>query len=315
MIDIKWRLEYDKMWLKFKDKEFSSENAFEVIFGRKKFTSKQIKYGSKLINLIEDNGLAVHRRADYDQRVRLYRLLNPEKASNARAIYKNIFERKKAFTLSAMVKEANISAGWNYLYIKDTAIWFWTNQYRSSDVRHISVFKEDSDGWVSLFKLFGSAVVADGTAVTESKETGEVVSLHTDLDSRRHKRGKNHFQSAEHTILEAFKDNDILSALAVLTVQKNKLDWNLLIDIAKNRGLINTLGFSLDCMNLESGKGVFSKKMIDRIEKHRQKEFETIKGLEQSKEMNLAYKPLEKKWNVRCSQAAAFSKAALDLVR
>jgi hypothetical protein len=78
--DVTWRLVYDRLWLRFKVEEFRFEDALEVIFG-KKFSGKNVKYASKLLNEIEDNAYAIHTRASYDQRVRLYRLLNPEKVS------------------------------------------------------------------------------------------------------------------------------------------------------------------------------------------------------------------------------------------
>ncbi|MFQ6088125.1 MAG: hypothetical protein ACE5K0_04410 [Candidatus Methanofastidiosia archaeon] len=315
MVDIKWRLEYDKLWLRFKNKEFRFENALEVIFGKKKFSSKQIKYGSKLINTIEDNSFAVHRKADYDQRVRLYRLLNPEKVSNARAIYKNIPEREKEFTFSTLVEEANISADWNYCYIKDTAIGYWTNFYRSVEVQHISIFKEDADGWIALFKLFGSSIILDDVSINESREKGETIYLHTDLDLRLNQIGKNHYQLLSYTLIDSLKD-DFAVALAIPIIQKNKLDWDKVIQLAEDNALINTLGFVLECVNKEAKKQIFSKKLLDRIEKDKTRDIKIIKGNKTvGKIRDLAYKELEDKWNVRCYQADIFKKVVLDLVR
>lgn len=311
---IKWRLEYDKLWLKFKDKEFNFEEALEVIFGNKKFSSREIKYGSKLINVIENNAFAIQKRADYDQRVRLYRLLNPEKVSNARAVYNKVYGNEK-FSISYLAEEANRSANWDYLYIKDTAIWFLTNQYRSSNVKHTSVLEENVDGWISLFKMAGLSVIENNEIVSEQLGVAETVSLYTDLSTREHKKGKNHIQNSEYTIIEAFEDSDLLGALAVLIVQKNKIDWDELLNITKTSGLINTLGFSLECINFEANKEIFSPRLINRIKKYKRKELETIKGVEKILETNLSYKSLEEKWNVKCYQAPVFSKVVLDLVR
>ncbi|MCS4540806.1 MAG: hypothetical protein HY929_00555 [Euryarchaeota archaeon] len=316
MIDIKWRSEYDKLWLKFKGKEFRFEDALEVIFGGKKFSSEQIKYGSKLINIIEDNGFAVHRKAEYDQRVRLYILLNPEKVSNARAIYKKVHEREKAFTFSTLLEEANKSAGWNYCYIKDTAIGYWTNFYRSVEVQHISISKEDVDGWITLFKLFGSSIILNDVSIDEQKERTETIHLHTDLDLRLNQTGKNHYQLPHYTFTDSLKDDDIVSASAIAIVQKNKIDWDKVIQLAKDNGIMNTLGFVLECVNKEAKKQVFSKKLLDKIEKNKTRDIKIIKGIPTVGEIrNLAYKELEDKWNVRCYQADSFKKVVLDLVR
>ena len=315
MIDIKWRLEYDKLWLRFKDEEFRFEDALEVIFGGKKFSSKQIKYGSKLINIIEDNGFAVDRKADYDQRVRFYRLLNPERVSNARAIYKKVHEREKAFTFSTLVEEANKSAGWDYCYIKDTAIGYWTNFYRSVEVQHISISKEDVDGWISLFKLFDASIILDDVSIDEQRERGETIHLHTDLDMRLNQIDKNHYQLPHYTFTDSLKDNDVVSALAIAIVQK-KIDWDKVIQLAKDNGMMNTLGFVLECVNKEAKKQVFNKNLLDKIGKNKTRDIKIIKGIPTVGEIrNLAYKELEDKWNVRCYQADSFKKVVLDLVR
>ncbi|MFQ5891628.1 MAG: hypothetical protein ACE5HW_02400, partial [Candidatus Methanofastidiosia archaeon] len=311
MVNIKWRLEYDKLWLRFKNKEFRFEDALEVIFGKKKFSLKQIKYGSKLINIIEDNGFAVHRKADYDQRVRLYRLLNPEKVSNARAIYKKIHERVKVFTFSSLVEEANRSADWNYCYIKDTAIGYWTNFYRSVEVQHVSISKKDADGWIALFKLFSSSIILDGVSINDPRGKGEIIHLHTDLDLRLNQISKNHYQLSHYTFIDSLKD-DIAAALAISIVQKNKLDWDKMIQLAKDNGLTNTLGFVLECINKEAKKQIFSKKLLDRIEKDKTRDIKIIKGNKTvGKIRDLAYKELEDKWNVRCYQADIFKKVVL----
>ncbi|MBU4220200.1 MAG: hypothetical protein KKA10_01035, partial [Euryarchaeota archaeon] len=65
---------YDRLWLSFHKHFFRFEDAMSMIYPEtKKFTQKQLKYVSKLLNEIEDNGYAVHKKADYDQRVYLYR--------------------------------------------------------------------------------------------------------------------------------------------------------------------------------------------------------------------------------------------------
>ncbi len=316
-----WQSAYDELWLKFKGEEFTFEKSLAVIFVKNKFSAKDVKYGSKIINEMEDNGYVISRKADYDQRVRLYRLLHPELASNAWAICKQaVFGKEqkviKVITHDDLAREANNKAGWDYLYIKDTAIAFWTDNYRTSAVRHISVLEEQADGWISLFKLFGSAVILNDVPVSDAKSVGrEAISLHADLHFRQHKKGKEHYQAVEHVILEAFKDGDNLGALAVLIVQRKQLNWKALIDNASKNGLINTLGFSMECMNQEAGKDIFNAATVEKIRRKRKKEAETIKGVSGDEEIAMGYKPLEEKWNVRCLGADAYRKAVNDLVK
>ncbi len=317
---VTWQWAYDELWLKFRSEEFTFEKLLSVIFGKSAFSAREIKYGSKIINEMEDNGYVISRKADYDQRVRLYRLLRPELVSNAWAIFKKAAFAKgrktfKVLSSDVLIREAHNRASWDYLFIKDAAIAFWTDNYRTSAVRHISVLEEQADGWVSLFKLLGLSVNLNGVPVSEAKGASEeAIGLHSDLQSRQHKKGKEHYQAAEHVILEALRDGDNLGALAVLIAQRKQLNWKTLIENAATNGLINTLGFSLEYMNQEAGKQVFSAATIERIRRKRQKEVETIKGVS-GDEIAMGYKPLEEKWNAKCLDADAYRKAVNDLVK
>lgn len=308
---IRWRLKYDELWLKFKNNEFKFENALEVIFDKNKFNTREIKSGSKLLNIIEDNGYAVHRKAEYDQRVMVYRLLNPEKISNAKAIFDKVHRIEK-FTVIDLINEANKSAGWNYMFIKDSAVGFYTNYYRSVDVHHLSVLKEESDGWVSLLKIAGFPIILDNVIINEQKK-GKAVFLHTDLDIRKNQFGKENYQLPQYTIIECFKDNDLQSALSILIMQRGKLNWSALTDLTRYNGLINTLGFSLECINKEAGKQIFSQKLTKKIKPR--KEIEIIREAVGEITINPEYKKLEENWNTKCRQASIFKKIVEDLVR
>ena len=313
MQDVRWRVEYDSLWLRFKDTEFRFEDALEVIFDKKKFSPREIKYGSKLINTIEDNCFATHRKADYDQRATIYRLLNPEKVSNARAIFKKIHEREKPFTFFTLAEEAHRSTNWDYCYVRDTAVGYWTNFYRSVEVQHISVSKGDADGWIALFKLFGSALILDDVEVSEGK--GEAIHLHTDLDLRQNQVGEDHYQLPEYSLVDSFKSGDIAAGLAIAIIQKDKLDWAKVIELAKSNGLINTLGFSLEGINSGSKKEVFAKSLLDKIKRNMRAEIEVIKSFQGEEIRDLAFRGAEERWNVRCYQPDVFRKIAVDLVR
>lgn len=302
----KWQLAYDKLWMKFRKKEFRFEDMTEVVFGGK-VGEKEVKYASKLLNQLEDGGYLITRRAEYDRRVRIYRLLDPEKISNARAIYKKVYERDKSFTFKDLIKEAFSSLGWKYLYIKDSAQGHWTNYYRSIEVQHLSVDKEDLDGWIALFKFFGANLIVEGFLINKSKK--ESIHLHTDLELRKNQIGESNYQLPRYTIVEAFKE-DLLAALAVLISQRERLDWKKTIKLAKSNGLINTLGFSLECINKESEKQVFPKKLLDKIKKR-----EEIELIGKGSKTDMDYKNLGEKWNVKCYRADVYKKAVLDLVK
>jgi hypothetical protein len=317
--DVTWRLVYDRLWLRFKVEEFRFEDALEVIFGKKKFSDKEVKYASKLLNEIEDNAYAIHTRASYDQRVRLYRLLNPEKVSNARGIYQTVHQKGKGFTFDDLVKEANRAVKWNYMYIKDSAIGFWTNYYRSIDIHHISVLEEDLDGLIALFKLWNTQMLVDDKIIHESKAKVQAIHLHTDLSRREDQVAEMtnlHYQPLHYAIAESLEDNDILGALAILIKCVNTLKWKRVMEATRTYRVMNTLGFCMECINKESNKEIFSKKILEKIEKSIEKRTETIGKIPESgTTIYLHFQTLEKKWNVKCYQANVFTKAVEDLVR
>lgn len=311
---IGWRLKYDELWLKFKNNEFRFEDALEVIFGKSKFNTREIKSGSKLLNIIEDNGYAAHRKAEYDQRVMIYGLLNPERVSNAKAVYQKLHRRGK-FTVIDLINEVSKSAGWSYMLIRDSAVGFYTDYYRSVDVHHLSILKEEVDGWISLLKIVGFPLVLNGITVNEQKKSKltQAVFLHTDLDIRKNQIGKENYQLPQYTIIECFKENDLQGALSIFIMQKDKLDWNALIELAKSNNLLNTLGFSLECINREAKRQVFSKKIVEKVKPR--KEIEIIRETAGGITINPEYKALEEKWGVKCNQAFVFQKIVEDLIR
>jgi hypothetical protein len=323
LTDVKWRLVYDKLWLRFKSEEFRFEDALEAIFEKKKFSAEEVKYASKLLNEIEDNAYAVHTRTSYDQRIRLYRVLNPEKVSNARAVFVKLFDkasqRGMGIHFGKLAEEANKSLKWNYMYVKDSAVGFLTGNYRSIDINHISVFEKDLDGWIALFRLWNCQIIVNNKVVYESKAKAQAVRIHVDLDGREgvNEMTNTHYQLPEYAIAECLEDGEILDALAVMITNRNMGmgNWDKAIKSAKVHGVINTLGFCMDVINKEANKKVFSSELVEKVEKSVNERIETIgQKPEIGTSVNLDYQNLENKWNVKCYQASVFRKAVLDLL-
>jgi len=314
--DVTWRLVYDKLRLRFNTEEFGFEDALGVIFDKKKFSSKDIKYGSKLLNEIEDNAYAIHTKASYDQRVRLYRLLNPEKVSDARGVYQVVHQKKKGFT--SLAKEASRLKKWNYMYIRDSASGFYSDYYRSIDVHHLSIKEEELDGWIALFKLWDCQILVNNRIVHESISKAPAVHLHADLSSRWDQVAEMtnlHYQPPPYTIAECLEDNDVLGALAIMAKSRDTLMWNKVMEIARNNRVINTLGFCMEYINKEANKEVFSRRLLKKAEKLMEKRLETIgKTPELGTTVKTEHQDLEKKWNVKCYQVANLRKAVEDLI-
>ncbi len=312
---VMWQSVYDRLWLSFHKDFFKFEDAMDKIYpGEGKFSTRQLKYASKLLNEIEDNGYAIHKKADYDQRVYLYRLLAPEKVTEAWAIYSIWHFGKQPTFMEKIVEDANKHAKWNYMKIKDSAIGFWTNYYRDVNIFHFSVSEDDLDGWISLFKLFDYSVIVNGVVFHETKSKAQPVHFHSDLKERAEtKEMIDHVQPLHYIVAESLADSDVLGVLAVLLRNKKKTDWKKVINTSSEYHVVNALGFSLEALNREAGKEVFDSAIIKQIHRNVEKKIFTI-GSKDEKYVRIDYENLEKKWNVKCFQYSAFEKAVLDLV-
>ncbi len=314
-IRVTWLSVYDRLWLAFRKEFFRFENAMGKIYpGKERFSAKQLKYASKILNEIEDNGYAIHKKAEYDQRVYLYRLLSPEKVTEAWGIFSLWLLGKQPTFIDKIAENANKEAKWNYMKIKDSAIAFWTNFYREADVFHFSISENDLDGWISLYKLFDYTVIVNGIIYHETKTKHQAIHFHTDLKERegQSKEMKDHVQSLHCAAAEALADNDLLGMLAIL-LRNKKPDWKKIIGTAQEYHVINALGFSMEALNKEAGKEVFNSKTINQIHKNIEKKIFTI-GSKEEESIRIDYEDLERKWNVKCFNYSAFEKAVLDLV-
>lgn len=312
---VMWLSVYDRLWLSFHRDFFRFEDAMDKIYpGERRFGTRQLKYASKLLNEMEDNGYAIHKKADYDQRVYLYRLLAPEKVTEAWAIYSIWHSGKQPAFMDKIVEDADRHAKWNYMSIKDSAAGFWTNYYRDVNIFHFSVSEDDMDGWISLFKLFDYSVIVNGVIFHETKSNAQSVHFHSDLKERTEtKEMIDHVQPLHYTAAESLADSDELGALAVLLRNREKIDWKKVIKASEEYHVVNALGFSLEALNREAGKEVFDSAIIKQIHKNVEKKSFTI-GSRDEKYVRIDYEDLEKKWNVKCFQYSAFEKAVLDLV-
>ncbi len=308
-----WQLTYDTLWLRFKNREFTFENALEVIFDKKSFDNNDIKYGSKLLNELQDRGYAIDRKADYDQRARLYRLLHPEMVSNAWAIFDSLSKEKREILLERILEGAKAFASWDYLFIGDAALARWSNNYYSVEVLDVSVLQKVLDGWISLLKLFGFQIIVDGILVSEAKtKRAQNAHLHSDLEHRLHQKDKE-YQNLHYAIIEGIRENNIGGSLATLYVQRKKVKWKILIDIATKSGVLNRLGFLLETLNFEAEKMIFDSRIISKVFSMKSPELEVIEAKGQPYRTG-RYGKMEDKWHVRCEQEGVFRKIIEDLI-
>jgi len=105
--------------------------------------------------------------------------------------------------------------------------------------------------------------------------------------------------------------------LAILVVQRKKLEWDELLTLCRAYNATRYLGFLLELLNFESGKTLFNPKRIKKIaaraDVRAKLDFPVDKKSEPPEQ---AYSVISSRWNlVLHSRRALFSKIITDLVR
>lgn len=316
---VKWLSVYDQLWLKFKLDKIRFDDVLKLVYpDKKEFEEKEVKYISKLLSEMEHNSYVIRFRSEFDQRVNIYKLIPPEKATVVWGFYSKCAKKERGMSFTILLKEAHKEFGWNYMHIKDSAVYYHTSAYRSIEVQHVSVSKKDSAGWIALFNLFNYRILVNNKLINESRESGETINLHTNLDEKGEQlksMTNTHVQPRVYTVTECLKDGDILGALAILIrLSWTDNEWDKLIKLAADEHVINILGFCMDYVNKKADRIIFKKELMEKVHNSLEKKIEIIGEEPEFFEESRGEKELEKKWKTRCYNMTALRKAVQDLL-
>jgi hypothetical protein len=178
----------------------------------------------------------------------------------------------------------------------------------------IRIHKEDLGFWIALLKEEGIQLAVDDIL---AEKRGQVIHLHTNLTKETFARAVQidgiYYTSPEDLVLDFFRhptDTSLLDAMAITLTCAEDLDWDLL---AKS-DVTQEVGFTMEVLNKEAGKEVFSKKLVKKFAEREgvHKRFSITPELLDLPE---EYHDLGKNWNLEVNiPPRVFQKAALDLV-
>ena len=279
-------------------KPFEFETARQILGYNKRETDRTLRE-------FQDRGFLYKARLPTDLRRRQYYLVDPGHAVRALGVGLNCESTEDKLR----------AASRDYPYVVNgAAAAYKYHGYMTPAKTDIRIRKEDLGFWIALLKEKGIQIAIDDIL---AEKRGQVIHLHTNLTEETFARAVQidgiYYTSAEDLVLDFFRyptDTSLLDALAIMLTHTEDLDWDLL---AKS-DVTQELGFAMEVLNKESGKEVFSKKLIKKFAEREvvHKRFATSAELLDLPE---EYHDLAKNWNLEVNiPPRVFQKAALDLV-
>jgi hypothetical protein len=269
---------------------------------------------AKRLTRLKTSGHLTARRDPVDPRRKLFKLVDPESIVLAVAIQ----SRAKTTDVSEKLKAAS---GVLDYYVNGAHAAYQYHHYLAPGRIDISVRTEQLPTWIALLSEEDVAISIDETPAEHPAET--IVSLRSGFDEKfsEHVRvidGIKYLSPEVLVILGVTRDRPAVEdVLAILVVQRAKLDWKVLTSLSEAYNATRFVGCLLDVLNSEMRKPLFPTARINKL--LRQSNLQArldfpigVKG-EPAEER---YATISSKWNVRLRLShAVVSKILIDLVR
>jgi len=269
---------------------------------------------AKRLTRLKTSGHLTARRDPVDPRRKLFKLVDPESIVLAMAIQ----SRAKTADVSGKLKAAS---GLLDYYVNGAYAAYQYHHYSAPGRIDISVRAEQLPTWIALLSEKDVAISIDETPAENPAETN--VSLRSDFDEKfsEHVRvtdGIKYLTPEALVILGITRDRAAVEdVLAILVVQRAKLDWKALTTLSEAYNATKFLGCLLDVLNSETRKPLFPTMHINKLlrESNLQARLDfpsSVRG-EPAEER---YATISSKWNLRLHLShAVVSKIVTDLVR
>ena len=269
---------------------------------------------AKTLAKLRSNGYLQVTRDPADSRRKLFNLLDPVSTTIAFAIQ----SRAKTSELSDKFKAAS-----NFLHycIGGAYASYQYHRYSSPGSIDISVLPDELPTWIAL--LSDKDVAISVNEIPSEKPSATNVHFKTSFDSRFDKDTVSiegiKYLSPELLIASGLAENHpgLDDVIAILIVQRKKLDWDKLEDLCEEYNTSRILAATLEILNFESSRTLFDPKTIKKIagktDRKARLDFPLDKKSEPPDE---AYSAISSKWNVVPHFGRSFlSKLVTDLVR
>ncbi len=254
------------------------------------------------------------RRDPVDPRRKLFRLIDPQSIVLAMAI------QSRAIT-DDVIGKLKAASGSLVYYLNGAYAAYQYHQYSAPGRIDVSVQSEQLSAWIAL--LSGKDVALSIDEIPAEKPLGTNIHLRSDFDEKLsdHVRtidGISYLSPEILVILGIMKGSPRMEdVLAILVVQRAKLEWKKLVALSEAYNATRFLGYILGVLNFESPKPLFEKSLVAKLLKR--------SNLDATLDFppTLSAQPVEKlyhdissKWNLRSHLThAQLSKIMTDLVR
>lgn len=279
------------------------------------------------LTMLKSSGHLTVRRDPVDPRRKLFRLIDPENVTRALAVQSRV-------ETDDILEKLRAASGLLDYYVDGAYAAYQYHRYSAAGSMDISVRKEQLPTWIALLSEKDVAISVD--EVPSEKPLAVNIHLHSDFGDKLAERTKIingvMYLSPEALAVTGFvpevgesgEDDRIARTslediLAILVVQRMKLDWNKLLALSDSYSTTRYLACILDILNFESGKPLFKptviNKMLRKYNIRVKLDFPSKRRLKAETAAE-RYPAFFSKWNVRLRVSyAVVSKIITDLVR
>jgi len=269
---------------------------------------------AKIVAKLKSYGYLIARRDPADPRRKLFRLIDPESMVLAMAIQ----SEAKTDDMAGKLRAASGSLSY---YLNGAYAAYQYHRYSAPGRVDISVKAEQLSAWIAL--LSGRSVALSIDDIPAEKAAENNICLRSDFDQKLSEHVKViegiRYLSPEILVVSGIARGNpsIEDVLAILVVQRSKLDWKNLIELSDAYNVTRFLGSMLDILNSESRKPLFERNLINKILKrcNLDARLDFPAGLRRQP-AEKRYEPISSKWNLRVHLTHSLvSKILTDLVR
>lgn len=267
---------------------------------------------SRRLTRLEESGFLIAKRDAVDRRKKYFRALNPNDVFFSYGIVslsptKDIMQR-----LTIGAKKITFVIGGSYAAYVHSG-------YAVPGKIDIYVKSEDLDRYISILSDKLTSVSVDDMLAEKIRKTN--FHIHSSLTEEMMENSVIvegiRYESPESLIINGFRDQSdfsLIDSFSILIKKRKEIDFNIVLKIARAEMLEREFGASLELLNRESKKKIFSDEIIHKIRS--KSDLSKKKIFPKHKTENDDYPPIGEKWNLNITLPRAFvSKIITDLVR
>lgn len=269
---------------------------------------------AKTLAELRTSGYLLVTRDPTDSRRKLFNLIDPINTTLAFAIQSRVEN-------SEPIEKIKAASNFLRYYVSGAFASYQYHKYSASGSIDISVLHDDLPTWVAMISGKEVTISIDETPAERPSATN--IHFKTDFDTRFEKETITisgiKYLSPELLIASGLAEihPELVDLIAILIVQRKKLDWNKLGALCEEYNTSRTLAAIMDMLNLESSRTLFDQKTINKIGRNanrkRRLDLPPDRKLEPPDE---AYSMISSRWNVVPHfNRSLLSKLVTDLVR